>query len=127
MYDSGKIIPGLAVFVLLITFPIWYNKLVGNAGAVPVKDPNLSKEMLQGANFPNGQSHLPAEEMRAKHMEVLKGIHVTAKGYNAVKDGQKPTMSCLACHGGSKEKFCDSCHAYASVKIPDCWACHSKQ
>ncbi|MCW5198122.1 cytochrome C [Desulfobulbus sp. F4] len=126
MYDSGKIIPGLAVFVLLITFPIWYNKLVGNVGAAPAKDPNLMPEMAQGAAFPNGQSHPPAEEMRAKHMEVLQGIHVTAKGYNAAKDGQKPTMSCLMCHGGSKEQFCDSCHAYASVKTPDCWACHTK-
>ncbi len=32
MYDSGKIITGLIVFVLLITFPIWYNH--GDAGEV---------------------------------------------------------------------------------------------
>jgi hypothetical protein len=125
MYDSGKIIPGLAVFVLLITFPFWYNKLVCNVGAAPVKNPNLSKEMLQGANFPNGQRHLPAAEMRAKHMNVLQGIHTTAKSYVSGKDEKKPTMSCIGCHG-AKEQFCDSCHAYASVKAPDCWTCHTK-
>jgi hypothetical protein len=80
------------------------------------KDPNLSKEFLQGLSFINGQSHPPAEEMRVKHMEVLKGIHITAKGYNPVKDGKK---SCLACHS-SKEQFCDSCHAYDG-NISVCW------
>lgn len=126
MYDSGKIILGLAVFVLLITFPIWHNNLLGTGGAAPVKDPNLTPEMVQGAAFPNGQTHPTAQEMRATHMKVLQGIHTTAKNYVPGKDEKKPTMICLACHGGSKEKFCDSCHAYASVKTPDCWACHTK-
>ncbi len=126
MYDSGKIILGLAVFVLLITFPFWHNNLIGTVGAVPTKDPNLTPEMVQGAAFPNGQTHPTAQEMRATHMNVLQGIHTTAKSYVPGKDEKKPTMSCLACHGGSKEQFCDSCHAYASVKTPDCWACHTK-
>ncbi len=123
MYDSGKIIPGLAVFVLMITFPIWYNMLIGNVGAAPAKDPNLMPEMVQGAAFPNGATHPTAGEMRATHMNVLKKIHGNVP---ADMKGQMPTMSCLACHGGSKEKFCDSCHAYASVKTPDCWTCHTK-
>lgn len=127
MYDSGKIIPGLAVFVLLITFPIWYNKLVGNVGAAPGNDSKLSEAMFEGRSFPNGARHaLTTKEMRATHMNMLRDIHAAAKGYSPEKNGQKPTMSCMECHG-SKEQFCDSCHAYASVKIPNCWACHSKQ
>lgn len=130
MYDSGKIIPGLAVFVLLITFPIWYNTLICDVGAAPAKDPNLSPEMVQGAAFPNGQSHPPAAEMRAKHMGVLQGIHTTAQSYVPGRDEKKPTMSCLMCHPSSDTtkplQFCNSCHAYASVKTPDCWACHTK-
>ncbi|WP_417910497.1 cytochrome C [Candidatus Electronema sp. PJ] len=122
MYDSGKIIPGLAVFVLLITFPIWYNNLVGNVGAAPINYPNPSQEF--DANFPNSRKHPPADEMRATHMNLLQEFHAAAKGYDAAKDGQKPTMSCLGCHG-TKEQFCDSCHAYASVKTPDCWTCHT--
>ncbi len=126
MYDSGKIIPGLLIFVLLITFPIWYNNLIGNVGAAPTKNPSLPPEMIQGAVFPNNQKHLPATEMRAKHMELFKAIHVTAQGYDPAKDGQKPTMSCVGCHG-SKEQFCDSCHNYVSEKkVPDCWTCHNK-
>ncbi len=30
--------------------------------------------------------------------------------------------ACMQCHS-NKEKFCDSCHLYASVK-PYCWDCH---
>ena len=33
MYDGKLIIPGLIVFVALVTFPIWKN--MGNAGVVP--------------------------------------------------------------------------------------------
>ncbi|XOF34902.1 MAG: cytochrome C [Candidatus Electrothrix sp. YB6] len=126
MYDSFKIIPGLLIFVLLITFPIWYNNLIGDVGAAPAKDPNLAPEMLEYANFPNNQKHPPAEEMRATHMELLKGFHVNATAKLAEqKDGKMPTMGCMGCHG-SKEKFCDSCHAYAAVTTPDCWTCHTK-
>ena len=32
------------------------------------------------------------------------------------------TKTCLGCHV-SKEKFCEECHTYASVK-PYCWECH---
>ncbi|MBW2684002.1 MAG: cytochrome C, partial [Deltaproteobacteria bacterium] len=31
-------------------------------------------------------------------------------------------MACMQCHT-SKEKFCDTCHDYTSVK-PFCWDCH---
>ncbi len=31
-------------------------------------------------------------------------------------------LACMQCHS-NKEKFCDSCHEYASVK-PYCWDCH---
>jgi len=31
-------------------------------------------------------------------------------------------VACMQCHT-NKEKFCDSCHEYASVK-PNCWDCH---
>ena len=33
MYDSGKIITGLVIFVLLVTIPVWYNR--GRAASVP--------------------------------------------------------------------------------------------
>ena len=130
MYDSGKIITGLIIFVLLITFPILYNH--GDIGAVPTRDPSLptdpqqAQEMVKYANLPNGLEHPPAEEMRTVHMMLLKSIHSNADAKLAEQKGKlMPTMSCMGCHG-SKEKFCDSCHAYAAASPVDCWSCHTK-
>jgi cytochrome c1 len=127
MYDSGKIIPGLLIFVLLITFPIWYNNL---SNAKPVESPAPpDKAMLTGFTFANGKEHPSAAEMRAKHMEVLQSFHAAAdpaKMAAAQKGEKMQTMSCVMCHG-SKEQFCDSCHANISEKkVPDCWNCHNK-
>jgi hypothetical protein len=132
MYDSDKIIPGLLIFVLLITFPFWYNNLIGNVSAGPTKDPNLSPDMLEYANFSNNQKHPPAAEMRAKHMELLQSFHTAADPAKmaAAQKGEKKvsTMGCLNCHTGADKplQFCDSCHAYAAVTIPNCWTCHTK-
>lgn len=120
MYDSGKIIPGLIIFVLFITFPIWYNH--GDAGAIP--KPELPKNREQCV--------LPVQQMRAEHMQLLNewrdsvlrtgdrsfDIEIGGKEYY-----QKSLMNtCMHCHS-DKKKFCDECHTYASV-TPYCWDCH---
>ncbi len=119
MYDGGKIITGLILFVLLVTFPIWYNH--GNAGAVPkVELPKVAKECV-----------LPASEMRTSHMQLLnewrdKVLRTGDRSFDVKigdKEYQKSLMNtCMQCHI-SKKKFCDKCHSYASVK-PYCWDCH---
>ncbi len=119
MYDSGKIIIGLFIFVLLITFPIWYNH--GDAGEVPkLEKPRNATQCV-----------LPAEEMRAEHMQLLNQwrndvLRDGDRGFVVEIDGkmyQKSLMNtCMKCHT-SKENFCDKCHAYASVS-PYCWDCH---
>lgn len=119
MYDKFKIITGLIIFVLFVTFPIWYNH--GNAGAVPkIELPKDVKECV-----------LPASEMRARHMQLLNTwrdevLRTGDRSFNvtiADKKYQKSLMNtCMQCHV-SKKKFCDKCHAYASV-TPYCWDCH---
>lgn len=119
MYDSGKIITGLIIFVLFVTFPIWYNH--GDAAAVPkVELPKDAKECV-----------LPADQMRAKHMQLLnqwrdKVLRTGDRSFDvkiAGKEYQKSLMNtCMQCHT-SKKKFCDQCHTYASVS-PYCWDCH---
>jgi len=118
MYDSGKIIPGLIIFVLFITFPVWYNH--GDAGAVPKPElPKIEKKCV-----------LPTADMRADHMQLLIDWRT-----EALRDGKreffqvdgKPFQrslqnTCMACHK-SKKKFCDTCHTYASA-APYCWDCH---
>ena len=119
MYDSGKIIPGLIIFVLFITFPIWYNH--GDAAAVPQPElPKYVKQCVMSANL-----------MRDEHMQLLnewrdKVLRTGDRSYDvqiAGKEYQKSLMNtCMQCHT-SKKKFCDQCHTYASVK-PYCWDCH---
>ncbi len=124
MYNKGTIIPGLIIFVLFVTFPLWFNAFSTAASTVP--KPELP---------PGGEKACiaPAAEMRASHMVLLNewrdnvlrdgdrvGVTVDGKEY---RKGLQ--MACMQCHS-NKEKFCDSCHEYASVK-PYCWDCHLTQ
>jgi len=119
MYDSGKIIPGLAIFVLIMTFPIWYNH--GDAGEVPKPEKTtVSKQCVIK----------DTTEMRTSHMQLLNQWRdeVLRTGDRAFfevegKMYQKSLQNaCIKCHA-SKKKFCDTCHLYSSVS-PYCWDCH---
>ncbi|MDA8164529.1 MAG: sulfate reduction electron transfer complex DsrMKJOP subunit DsrJ [Desulfobacteraceae bacterium] len=118
MYDKGKIIPGLIIFLGLFTFPLWYN--AGNAGNPPKPEKPAGYQKCVR----------PVEYMRTSHMvllnqwrdEVIRGderemIMIDGKPYP-----KKLQAGCMGCHA-DKKKFCDRCHTYASVK-PYCWDCH---
>ena len=120
MYNKGTIIPGLIIFVLFVTFPLWFNAF-STASTVPKTElpPGGEKECVA-----------PLSEMRASHMVMLNEwrddvlrdgdrVSVTVAGKEYRKGLQ---MACMECHT-NKEKFCDSCHDYVSVK-PYCWDCH---
>lgn len=119
MYNKATIIPGLIIFVLFVTFPIWFNGL--KAGDMPKPEPP-----------PGGETQCVADVdyMRASHMVLLNDWRD-----NVLRDGNRTTvevggkkyrkglqMACMQCHS-NKENFCDRCHTYASVK-PYCWDCH---
>lgn len=119
MYNKGTIIAGLAIFVLFVTFPIWFNGL--DAGPLPKPELPPGGEKLCVA---------PASEMRDTHMQLLNEwrddvlrnadrVSVTVDGKEYRKGLQ---TACMQCHS-NKEKFCDSCHEYAAVQ-PTCWDCH---
>ncbi|MDH4316905.1 MAG: sulfate reduction electron transfer complex DsrMKJOP subunit DsrJ [Desulfobulbaceae bacterium] len=123
IYNSGKIYTGLAIFVLFITFPIWYNHFDASGADQLKKElqkPTVSKECVA-----------PAAEMKASHMKLLnqwrdevlrdgdREFNVPVEGKMYQKSLQK---TCMKCHT-SKKKFCDVCHEYASV-TPYCWDCH---
>jgi len=120
MYNKGTIIPGLIIFVLFVTFPIWFNGFT-TAGDLP--KPELP---------PGGEKHCveSAEYMRANHMQLLNewrdNVLRDADREILEIDGKKYPkglqMACMKCHS-KKEKFCDSCHTYAAVE-PYCWDCH---
>lgn len=120
MYDGGKIITGLVIFVAFLTYPFWTSK------AAFQPKPEISKE-LQAANATCIESK---EFMRKEHMQLLNDwrdsvVRTGNKIYTAT-DGKQYEMSltktCQKCHD-KKDKFCDECHNNLSVK-PYCWDCH---
>lgn len=120
MYDAGKIITGIAVFLLLATSPVWYNLARGHSSDVPELE------------LPAGETACVADRdfMRAAHMNLLNQWRDEVVRHEhriyVSEDGREFTMSltntCLDCHG-DKAKFCDRCHDYTMVD-PYCWDCH---
>jgi len=122
MFDSGKVIAGLVIFVILATFPLWWGQLFGSEKTAP-------KPVLP-ANLSGQQCVLGAGDMRANHMDILnewrdrvvrdgERIYTNADGREFVMSLQN---TCLGCHTNYDE-FCKKCHDYLGVK-PYCWECH---
>lgn len=122
MFDTGKIIAGLVIFVALVTFPIW-GSLGGNAEKPKLVMPTNAEQCVESVEF-----------MRANHMQLLDSWrHDVVRNGNRTYVSENGTefdmslsatdkKSCTSCHTNKKE-FCDACHDYASVK-PYCWECH---
>jgi hypothetical protein len=120
MYDAGKIIVGLVVFLVLVTSPLWYNAI----SSAPVEEPELNPvatgECIEGTEY-----------MRASHMDVLNEwreavVRRGERDYVSTLNGKTWDMSlsrtCMDCHT-NKADFCDACHTYMAV-TPYCWDCH---
>lgn len=118
MYDKEKVITGLAIFVIIMTFPVWYNLVHAQHVPKPEKS-TVAKKCV-----------VATSEIRTSHMVILddwrnevvreekrKMIEVEGKQY--VKSLQ---LGCMTCHPDQK-KFCDECHTYAAVDL-FCWDCH---
>jgi hypothetical protein len=118
MYDSGKVITGLVVFIVLMASPFWLN--FGKTGEAP---------KLQKVGVETKCVEQP-DWMKANHMQLLNDwrtevVRDNERNYvnkEDVEHKKSLTMTCLKCHK-EKKKFCDKCHTYASVK-PFCWTCH---
>jgi hypothetical protein len=128
MNDKGKIILGLFVLIVAVTYPMWRGLMVKGAGSP------IAENQLQ---IPKGQCIESKEYMIANHMALLNSWRnsVVRNTQNDVQmyqsltyKGKKFEMSltrtCMksGCHA-DKTKFCDKCHTYADVK-PYCWDCH---
>jgi len=120
MYDGGKILAGLGIFVVVLTLPTWYGALAGGPGEPPELE------------LPQGEAACveSREYMRDWHMELLDSwrddVVRNAGRFYVAEDGREHEMSlvksCLGCHA-DKSAFCDRCHDYAGVS-PGCWECH---
>ncbi len=124
MYDGGKIIVGIVIFLLFALFPIYSN--LGKAYETAKPDLNTPEIMA----MPVKKCVEPKEFMRAEHMKLLvqwrdmalrKGqrLYINSRGEKYLISLQR---TCLRCHSNKKD-FCDRCHAKADVR-PYCWDCH---
>ena len=120
MYDAGKVIAGIIIFLCLITFPVWYNVVGGKAAYIPdLKIVTQEKQCVESTGY-----------MRTNHMQLLNEWRNTVvRQGNRVyvaSDGRKYDMSlsktCMECHV-NKADFCDKCHNYVEAK-PTCFNCH---
>jgi hypothetical protein len=124
MKDKGKILTGVAVFLGLMAFPVWYNLGSGKASYRP-------DIVIKTRNVPGrDRCVLQTEYMRTSHMNLLnewrdrvvrfdERIHVSPDGRTFERS---LTATCLSCHD-NKASFCDRCHDFAGVQ-PNCWDCH---
>jgi hypothetical protein len=123
---KNMIMGGLAVFVLAVLSPFWFN-MVTTTQAAP------EPELLGNAKKAT-KCVLDKYDMRANHMSLLDEwrdavvrdadrIYVAANGHSFNMSLSTGENSCLGCHE-DKAKFCDSCHDYTSV-TPYCWECHT--
>jgi hypothetical protein len=129
LYDGGKIIAGLIVFVGLAAFPFLYN--IGKANPKP--EPKLDTPAIKQWEKKYGKKECIESKayMRAEHMQILNNwrdsvVRDNQRLYISDTSGKHFNMSlqndCMQCHS-NKKKFCDECHNYLAVK-PFCWDCH---
>ena len=120
MSDRAKAITGLAIFLVLLAFPMW--QTLGAAG-------DTDRPELE---LPEDEASCVEETayMSARHMELLSQwrdavVREGEQEYTSTA-GKTYTMSltgtCMDCHD-NREDFCTRCHDYVNV-APGCWSCH---
>ncbi|MBU2552021.1 MAG: cytochrome C [Proteobacteria bacterium] len=151
MYDSGKIITGLVIAIVILTFPFWWN--MGSA-MPPAPDPKLADKAKAAGQCIYSKAYMKTSHMQVlddwRNMVVRDGVRYTLLQpggdpieMQVIKEGRSRLMAatnhlqlgakgsqyemslqntCMDCHS-SKKEFCDQCHNYASVS-PFCWDCH---
>lgn len=118
MYDTAKVVLGLGIFVVVMSFPFWWG-VVFNKDLPEIPTPEDTRPCVESAEF-----------MRASHMDLLNNwrdavVRDGVREYTSGNTGKPYEMSlsngCLGCH--DKDESCDACHDAANVK-PHCWECH---
>ena len=127
MYNGGKIIIGIVIFVGLITLPFWFSGEKATAKPDPKLDtPEILKLAETERTCVESKDYMKREHMKMlnewRDWVVRDGLTIYVNA-----EGKEYTMSlqntCMKCHS-NKTKFCDECHNYASVK-PYCWSAFS--
>ena len=67
IYDRNKVLAGLAIFLILVTLPLWKN--LGKA--VPAPQPSLETPVIQKLAQKDRKCVEPKDWIRANHMQML--------------------------------------------------------
>jgi hypothetical protein len=122
MHDAGKIIPGLLIFLAIITSPVWYRAMSrADAGAPQLTMPAGSQECVEETSYMRSFHMDLLNEWRDSAVRTLDVIHVGPGGKKYLKSF---AGTCMDCHS-QKAEFCDRCHAYVGAE-PYCWDCHAE-
>ena len=122
MYDKSKIIPGLIIFLALVTSPLWYNAASGKTDYAPKLELPADKDKKECVE--------PKAFIRANHKTLLEDWRtaVVRNGWRNYRATNQKTYlislnrTCMNCHT-DKTKFCDQCHNFMGV-TNKCWDCH---
>lgn len=122
MYNAGKIITGLVIFLVIITFPIWYSVAGGKTGDMPTLE-----KAVKGPNCVIDSTLMKETHMRLLNQWRDEAVRKDQRYYESAALGgqvveKSLTRTCLNCHA-DKAAFCDRCHNYMAVS-PYCWDCH---
>lgn len=120
MYDKGKVLIGLAIFLVLALSVVGYNMTAGDHKKPEPEKPKGYTACVKSTDYMKSSHMVLLNEWRDEVIREGKREKITtAQGIVVEKSLQN---GCMYCHT-SKVKFCDTCHEYASVK-PYCWDCH---
>ena len=129
MYDKGKVLLGIFVFLAIFTIPFWYSLTSWGVAENELDLAPATKPLID-----DGKTCVEsAEWMRTHHPKLLvdwrdEAVRGADRDYMSSEYGtvfdKSLTDTCLEqCHT-KKSEFCDQCHTYTAVK-PDCWECHN--
>ncbi len=119
MYNAKYILPGILIFIGLVTAPFWLNVKTDEFKRPELALPVGEKECIE-----------PAEFMRREHMQILnqwRDMALREEKREYVASNNKVwevslQNTCMKCHTNYDE-FCDKCHVANSVSVY-CWDCH---
>lgn len=118
MYNTGKVIVGIIVFILFFTIPFWLN--LGKVKALPKPElPKDETKCVEDTDYMRAYHMHLLHEWRTRKIRKMQVYYMNHEGKLYIMSLQR---TCMKCHT-SKEKFCDRCHQVV-VTHPDCWRCH---
>ncbi|OPZ22043.1 MAG: hypothetical protein BWZ10_00466 [candidate division BRC1 bacterium ADurb.BinA364] len=142
MYNADKIIPGILLFLALVTFPVWHNAASGAPGEKPERAPSDKETACVENPVWMAKHHMTL--LNKWREEVVRNGETAApsaaaREYTSSANGKTFEKSlvntCMQCHakpnpdrpiaaGAVQATYCTDCHDYSNLATPYCWECH---